>query len=34
MATLAEKGAETEDRLNSLINVFERHLSEGRNGES
>lgn len=24
--------AETNERLNTLINVFERHLSEGRNG--
>lgn len=27
-----ERGAETDERLNSLINVFERHISEGRNG--
>jgi ABC-type transporter Mla subunit MlaD len=26
--------AETNDRLNTLINVFERHLSEGRNGKA
>ena len=26
--------AETNERLNSLIDVFERHLSEGRNGKS
>ncbi|HEX8921078.1 MAG TPA: hypothetical protein VF766_06350 [Pyrinomonadaceae bacterium] len=26
--------AETNERLNSLINVFERHLNEGRNGVS
>ena len=31
---LAERGTETEDRLNSLINVVERHISEGRNGKS
>jgi predicted negative regulator of RcsB-dependent stress response len=29
-----ERGAETDERLNSLINVFERHISEGRNGEA
>jgi predicted nucleic acid-binding Zn-ribbon protein len=27
-----ERGAETDERLNSLISVFERHISEGRNG--
>jgi predicted negative regulator of RcsB-dependent stress response len=27
-----ERGAETDERLNSLINVVERHISEGRNG--
>ena len=26
--------AETNERLNTLINVFERHLSEGRNGNA
>ena len=26
--------AETGERLNSLINVFERHLTEGRNGNA
>src|SRR3954468_13643378 len=25
-----ERGAETDERLNSLINVVERHISEGR----
>jgi hypothetical protein len=29
---LAEKLGETDERLNSLINVVERHISEGRNG--
>jgi hypothetical protein len=29
-----ERGAETDERLNSLISVFERHISEGRNGEA
>ena len=29
-----ERGAETNERLNSLINVVERHISEGRNGGS
>jgi predicted negative regulator of RcsB-dependent stress response len=29
-----ERGAETDERLNSLINVFARHISEGRNGEA
>lgn len=27
-----ERGIETDERLNSLINVVERHISEGRNG--
>ena len=27
-----ERGAEMDERLNSLISVFERHISEGRNG--
>lgn len=27
-----ERGAETDERLNSLISVFERHIGEGRNG--
>lgn len=26
--------AKTNERLNTLINVFERHLSEGRNGNA
>jgi hypothetical protein len=29
-----EKLAETNERLNSLINVVERHISEGHNGKS
>jgi hypothetical protein len=29
-----ERSAETDERLNSLISVFERHISEGRNGEA
>jgi uncharacterized protein YukE len=28
------KMAETDDRLNTLINVVERHISEGHNGKS
>ena len=28
------KLAETDDRLNTLINVVERHISEGHNGRS
>ncbi|MFL6283592.1 MAG: hypothetical protein ACJ74Q_10680 [Pyrinomonadaceae bacterium] len=27
-----QRGAETDERLNSLISVFERHIGEGRNG--
>ena len=27
-----ERGAEADERLNSLINVVERHIGEGRNG--
>jgi predicted negative regulator of RcsB-dependent stress response len=27
-----ERAAEADERLNSLINVVERHISEGRNG--
>ena len=34
VAALAEKGAETDGRLNSLINVVERHISEGHNGNA
>jgi hypothetical protein len=30
---LAETTKATDERLNALINVFERHLSEGRNGK-
>jgi outer membrane protein TolC len=33
-AELAQAQARTEERLNTLINVFERHLSEGREGKS
>ena len=34
MAEMAVAQTRTDERLNSLINVFERHLSEGRNGNS
>ncbi len=33
IATLAENGRATDERLNALINVVERQLSEGRNGK-
>jgi multidrug efflux pump subunit AcrA (membrane-fusion protein) len=32
-AELAQAQARTEERLNTLIDVFERHLSEGREGK-
>ena len=32
MTTLTEAQAHTDDRLNALINVVERHISEGHNG--
>jgi chromosome segregation ATPase len=32
MTALAEAQAQTDDRLNTLINVVERQISEGRNG--
>jgi chromosome segregation ATPase len=32
--TLSENGRATDERLNALINVFERQISEGRNGKS
>jgi len=31
--TLTENGRATDDRLNALINVVERQVSEGRNGK-
>jgi len=33
ITTLAENGRATDDRLNALINVVERQISEGRNGK-
>jgi hypothetical protein len=27
-----ERGRQTDERLNALINIVERHISEGRNG--
>jgi septal ring factor EnvC (AmiA/AmiB activator) len=32
IAAVSENGRATDDRLNALINVVERQLSEGRNG--
>ena len=29
-----ERGRRTDERLNALINIVERHISEGRNGEA
>ena len=29
-----ERGRQTDERLNVLINIVERHISEGRNGKS
>ncbi len=34
MTALAEAQAQTDDRLNTFINVVERQISEGRNGGS
>lgn len=28
-----ERGRQTDERLNALINIVERHISEGRNGK-
>ncbi len=33
IATLSENGRATDERLNTLINVVERQISEGRNGK-
>jgi len=33
IATLTENGRATDERLNGLINVVERQISEGRNGK-
>ena len=32
--TQAEGQARTDERLNALINIVERHISEGRNGKA
>jgi uncharacterized protein with gpF-like domain len=32
VAAMSDSQVRTDERLNSLINVFERHLIEGRNG--
>jgi hypothetical protein len=29
-----ERGRRTDERLNALINIVERHISEGRNGKA
>lgn len=29
-----ERGRRTDERLNALINIVERHISEGRNGKT
>jgi hypothetical protein len=29
-----ERGRQTDERLNALINIVERHVSEGRNGKA
>ena len=29
-----ERGRQTDERLNALINIVERHISEGRNGKA
>ena len=29
-----ERGRQTDERLNALINLVERHISEGRNGDT
>jgi 3'-phosphoadenosine 5'-phosphosulfate (PAPS) 3'-phosphatase len=34
VAVMAEAQERTDDRLNTLINVVERHISEGHNGKS
>jgi Mg2+ and Co2+ transporter CorA len=34
IVTLTENGRATDERLNALINVVERQISEGRNGKS
>ena len=33
IATLSENGSATDERLNALLNVVERQISEGRNGK-
>ena len=33
IGTLSETGRATDERLNALINIVERHISEGRNGK-
>jgi hypothetical protein len=33
IATLSDNGRATDERLNTLINVVERQISEGRNGK-
>ncbi len=29
-----ERGRQTDERLNALVNIVERHISEGRNGKA